>query len=99
MGQWQGTFTGESTNPPLMTGVLCWGGMPNTAGLPKPDLRIGDLVTKDGKQFRVNAKLQRQGVTLIINFSNGALPYDAATGTAWSGKLTLPENGQASMSL
>jgi hypothetical protein len=99
MGQWQVTFADKSTNHPLMTGVLSWRRMPNTAGLPKPDLRIGDLVTKDGKQFRVNAKLQRQGVTLIINFTNGALPYDAATGTAWSGKLTLPESGQASMSL
>jgi hypothetical protein len=55
MGQWQVTFTDKANNKELMTGVLSWRRMPNTAGLSKTDLRVGDLVTRDGKQFRVNA--------------------------------------------
>jgi hypothetical protein len=103
LGQWQVTFTDKSSNKQLMTGVLSWRRLPNTANLPKADLRIGDLVTRDGKQYRVNAKLGGSAatskVTLYIDCAHGSLPYDAAGGTAWTGNLTLPAGGTGSMNL
>jgi hypothetical protein len=103
MGQWQVTFTDQANNKQLMSGVLSWRRLPNTAGLGKADLRVGDLVTRDGRQYRVNAKLSSTSstskVTLYIDFAHGSLPYDSTGGTAWSGNLVLPANGAGSMTL
>jgi Papain family cysteine protease len=103
LGQWQVTL--KQKDETIMTGVLCWRRLPYTdKGAKQKDLRIGDLVTKDGQQFRVNAKLDGDGikpyqVTLYIDFAKGTMPVTAADGTAWSGTLVLPKKGQVSMQL
>jgi hypothetical protein len=101
LGQWQVTLSQQ--DKPLMTGVLCWRHLPYLDG-PKPNLRIGDLVTKDGMQYRVNAKLESDGANtfkamLYIDFDAGFLPSDSTGGTAWTGELSLPEHGGGSLSL
>src|SRR5581483_3522673 len=102
LGQWQVSFKQEDKT--LTTGVLVWRRLPNNAGLKPPDLRIGDLVTKDGKQFRVNAKLDGDGTkpyqaTVYIDFNTGALPAGSTEGTVWKGTLTLPEGGDSTLKL
>jgi hypothetical protein len=101
LGQWQVTFS--QNDKPMMTGVLCWRHVPSLDG-PKPNLRIGDLVTRDGMQYRVNAKLESDGATtfkanLSIDFDAGYLPSDSTGGTAWTGELSLPETGGGTLSL
>jgi hypothetical protein len=103
LGQWQVTF--KHDDKPIMTGVLCWRRLPNHEfGRKQPDLRIGDLVTKDGQQFRVNAMLDGDGtkpfgVTIYIDFATGAIPINSTKGATWKGTLTLPENGGGSLQL
>ncbi|HZU39210.1 MAG TPA: hypothetical protein VFA18_25010 [Gemmataceae bacterium] len=101
LGQWRVTF--KRRDKALMSGVLVWR---HTAqpGAKRPDLRIGDLVTQDRKQFRVNARIKRDGntgyqVTLYINFKTGALPEYSTSGVAWKGTLSLPQNATGSFSL
>jgi hypothetical protein len=101
LGQWQVTLSQQ--DKPLMKGVLCWRHLPYLDG-PKPNLRIGDLVSKDGMQYRVNGKLESIGATtfkatLYIDFDTGYLPSDSTSGTAWTGELSLPENGGGMLSL
>jgi hypothetical protein len=103
LGQWQTTFAHKDKT--LMTGVLCWRRLPDRQpGMKSPNLRIGDLVTKDGRQFRVNADLQGEGarpyqVTLHIDFDKGTLPATSTGGTAWKGTMTLPDKGAGSLRL
>jgi hypothetical protein len=101
LGQWQVTFSQK--DKPLMTGVLCWRHLPSLDG-PKPNLRVGDLVTKDGMQYRVNAKLDTNGATtfkatLYVDFDAGFLPSDSTGGTVWTGELSLPESRGGTLSL
>jgi len=86
----------------LKTGVLCWRRLPdrasNSKSSPPPNRRLGDLVTQDGEQFRVNADLQGDGtkpyrVKLYIDFAKGTLPVESTGGTAWEGTLVLPDKG------
>jgi hypothetical protein len=70
----------------------------------KANFRIGDLVTADGQEFRVNARFNSDGtkpleVSLAIDFDTGALPAHSMAGTTWTGSLTLPQSGEGSMSL
>ncbi len=72
--------------------------------LKQADLRIGDLVTEDGQEFRVNASLNGDGtglykVSLHIDFNTGAIPTNSNGGTAWAGTLALPKDGTGSMNL
>jgi hypothetical protein len=102
LGQWALTFKHKDQS--LMTGVLCWRRLPDRSAGMKSNRRIGDLVTNDGRQFRVNADLQGDGTkpygaTLYIDFAKGTLPADSRGGTAWKGTLTLPEKGPASLRL
>jgi hypothetical protein len=67
-------------------------------------VRVGDLVTEDGRQFRVNAKLEGDGTkpyraTLAVDFTTGTQPYDGLRGSAWSGELALPADGRIAMTL
>ena len=103
LGQWLMTF--KRSNKQIMTGVLAWHRLPHhQAGAKDTDLRIGELLTTDGRQFRVNAKLDGDGVkpfriALYINFATGLMPYDSAQGTVFSGALTLPTKGEHTMEL
>jgi hypothetical protein len=102
LGQWALTFKHKDQS--LMTGVLCWRRLPDRPAGVKSNRRIGDLVTNDGRQFRVNADLQGDGTkpygaTLYIDFAKGALPAASTAGTTWKGTLTLPEKGPASLRL
>jgi hypothetical protein len=102
LGQWEVIFTHK--DQPLMTGVLCWRRLPDRANEPKPNRRVGDLVTREGQSFRVNGELQGDGskpyqVTLHIDFAKGSLPADSKGGTAWSDTLTLPDQGGGSLRL
>jgi hypothetical protein len=97
LGQWQVTFNHKNTK--VMSGVLAWRRNANATGT-----RIGDLLTEDGEQFRVNAKLEGDGtkpykVTLSINFTNGTQPSDGLHGAEWSGELSLPADGRIAMTL
>jgi Papain family cysteine protease len=101
LGLWQVAF--KNKNKSVMSGVLVWRHLSNPE-LNPPDLRIGDLVTKDGQQFRVNAKLEGDGkkpyqVTLYINFSTGEIPPDSTDGIAWKGTLTLSQKDNATLEL
>jgi hypothetical protein len=101
LGQWEVTF--RQKDKAVMTGVLCWRRLPDT-GDKKPNLRIGDLVTADGQQYRVNAKLAGNGAkpfeaSLFIDFDKGTIPTTSTDGAAWKGKLTLPEKGNGSLDL
>jgi WD40 repeat protein len=103
LGQWEVAL--QHKDQSLMTGVLCWRRLPDKpAGAKSFNRRIGDLVTKEGKSFRVNADLKGDGtkpyqVTLHIDFVKGTLPGDSTDGMAWEGTLTLPEEGKASLNL
>ncbi len=103
LGQWLVTF--KRPNKQVMTGVLCWRRLPHHQGGPKDsDLRIGELVTTDGRQFRVNAKLEGDGtkpfqVALHINFATGLMPADSTQGAVFKGALTLPQKGEHTMEL
>ncbi|QJW98279.1 C1 family peptidase [Frigoriglobus tundricola] len=97
LGQWQVTF--EHKDKKLMTGVLAWRHNASATGA-----RVGDLVTEDGQQFRVNVKLEGDGTkpykaTLAIDFAKGTQPYGGLRGAAWSGKLALPTDGRIAMAL
>jgi hypothetical protein len=97
MGQWQVTF--EHQDRKIMTGVLAWRHNPSATGV-----RVGDLVTADGQQFRVNAKLEGDGTrpykaTIAIDFAEGTQPYDGLRGASWSGELALPSDGRIAMTL
>ncbi len=89
----------------VMTGVLCWRRLPTALPEGKPDLRIGDLVTRDGQQFRVNARLDGDGVkslfraTVYVDFATGVLPTDSTGGSAWRGTVSLPEAGTGTLEL
>jgi hypothetical protein len=101
LGQWRVTISQQ--NKPLMTGVLAWRHLPERDG-PKPNLRIGDLVTDDGKQYRVNGKLEAKGtntfhVTLHIDFDSGILPPDSTGGVNWTGELSVPVEGGGTLSV
>jgi choice-of-anchor C domain-containing protein len=101
LGQWQVTLAQRDKQ--LMTGVLCWRRLP-FADEPNPNRRIGDLVTKHGSQYRVNAKLDSAGdarfkATLYIDFDAGFLPSDSTRGTPFAGELSLPKNGGGTLSL
>jgi hypothetical protein len=66
--------------------------------------RIGDLVTADGQEFRVNAALSGDAaehidVSIHIDFRTGAISTDSKDGTTWEGSLTLPKNGPGLMNL
>ena len=88
-----------------MSGVLAWRRLPEHQGsVKKPDLRIGDLVTADGRQFRVNAYLTGAGshpfdVRMYIDFSKGYLPGDSTGGTVLEGSLDLGRGSEHSMTL
>ncbi len=88
-----------------MTGVLAWRRLPHQQGGAKDtDLRIGELVTTDGRQFRVNAKLDGDGtkpfqVAIYLNFATGLMPSDSMQGTVFKGALTLPQKGEHTMEL
>jgi hypothetical protein len=92
LGQWRVRFTHDGE--PVLSGVLCWRHWPVVTGS-HTDLRIGDLVTDDGRQYRVNAKFQDRGTrypfTMYVDFATGTLPLDSKHGTAWTGELSLPE--------
>jgi hypothetical protein len=97
MGQWQVTFARNDEK--IKSGVLAWRRNANATGV-----RVGDLVTEDGQQFRVNVKLEGDGTipykaTLAIDFAGGTQPHDGLSGVAWSGDLSLPPNGRISMTL
>jgi hypothetical protein len=88
-----------------MTGALSWRRLPeHAAGKTPPNRRIGDLLTRDGQQFRVNADLEGDGtkpyrVTLHIDFDKGTLPCASTDGTAFTGTLTLPDKGGGTLQL
>jgi hypothetical protein len=97
MGQWRVTFTRNDEK--IMTGILAWRRNANATGV-----RVGDLVTEDGQQYRVNMKLQGDGTRpykamLAIDFSEGAQPYEGLCGAAWYGDLLLPPDGRITMTL
>ncbi len=78
--------------------------LPSRPGGEKANLRIGDLVTADGQEFRVNAWFSGDGtrpseVSLAIDFNTGVIPANSMAGTTWAGTLTLPKTGEGSMSL
>jgi hypothetical protein len=110
LGQWEVSFKRDGKE--VMTGVLCWRRLPNHSGiavagvLPPggPDLRIGDLVTRDGQQYRVNATLEGDGtkpydLTLYINFSSAPMLTGSTDGSAWKGTIKLPKKGDGSFVL
>ncbi len=106
LGQWEVTL--QHKGSALKKGVLCWRRLPDRASGSKPparpNRRIGDLVTHDGEQFRVNADLQGDGtkpyqIKLYIDFAKGTLPVDSTGGIAWEGSLVLPEKGSGSLKL
>ncbi len=103
LGQWLVTFKRHDTE--IMRGVLAWRRLPDSqTGMKSPDLRIGDLVTTDGKQYRVNAELSGDGkkafdAKIFIDFKTGALPADSRNGLTLSGALNVPEKGEHSMEL
>jgi hypothetical protein len=104
LGQWHVSFTNNATNQVIKTGVLSWRRLPHMAYLPKADLRIGDLVTTDGHQYRVNAQFtggagKVSTVTLYLDLATGTLPYYATGSHGWTGSLVLPDSGAVSMSL
>ncbi len=97
LGQWRVTFTRD--DKPIMTGVLAWRHNATATGV-----RIGDLVTDDGQQFRVNAKLEGDGTspykaTIAIDFATGTQPYEGLRGSTWSGELALPPDAHIAMTL
>ena len=97
MGQWEVTFAHQDRR--IMTGVLAWRRNANATGV-----RVGDLVTADGQQFRVNAKLEGDGTgpykaTLAIDFAEGTQPHDGLRGAAWGGELSLAADEQIAMTL
>ncbi len=101
LGQWQVAF--KNQNKDIMSGVLVWRHLSQPA-LNPPDLRIGDLVTRDGQQFRVNARLDGDGtkpyqMTLYIDFSTGEIPAGSTDGVTWKGTLTFPEKDNAALEL
>jgi len=104
LGQWEVTF--QHKGRALKKGALCWRRLPDRAsgGLPppRPNRRIGDLVTDDGEHFRVNADLQGDGtrpyrIKLYIDFAKGTLPVHSTGGIAWEGALVLPDKGPGSL--
>jgi hypothetical protein len=103
LGQWRVSFKRQSKE--IMSGVLAWRRLPeHQGGTTKPDLRIGDLVTTDGRQFRVNAYLTGAGiqpfnVRMYIDFAKGNLAGDSTGGTVLQGPLDLTTPGSHSMSL
>jgi hypothetical protein len=104
IGQWQVTFRKENTS--IVSGVLIWRHLSHAEAKP-PDLRIGDLVIKDGKEsktYRVNAKLEGDGkkpfkATLYIDFNTGEIPGDSTDGMEWKGTLSNLEKGDAKLEL
>jgi hypothetical protein len=102
LGQWEISF--EQDQKPVMSGVLCWRSLPHHGMSPEPDFRIGDLVTRDGQQFRVNGELKGDGtkpyeITLVMDLKTGAIPASSTDGATWKGSVTLPENGDGEMHL
>jgi hypothetical protein len=102
LGEWLVTFKNDDKT--LMKGVLCWRHLPENVGLKNANLRIGDLVTTDRQQFRVNAKLEGDGtkpyqVTLYVDFATGAIPVDSTNGATWKGTLSLPDKGDSTLKL
>ncbi len=98
LGQWQATF--KHDGKPVMTGVLCWRRLP-TEGK-NPNFRIGDLITQDGQQYRVNAKLPPNGglhheLTISIDFATGAIPAKSIAGTSFKGAIDLPVTGDGTL--
>jgi len=74
------------------------------ARIKQANLRVGDLVTEDGQEYRVNGSLNGDGtqpfeVSLHIDFTTGAIPANSVSGSAWVGALTLPKDGTGSMNL
>jgi Papain family cysteine protease len=70
----------------------------------RPNWRIGDLLTADGQEIRVNAVPSGDSIThydlsLYIDLTTGAIPTDSKEGAAWKGSLKLPSDGSGSMSL
>jgi hypothetical protein len=97
IGQWRVTFARKDEK--IMTGVLAWRRNANATGV-----RVGDLLTEDGQQFRVNVKLEGDRTnpykaTLAIDFAAGTQPHDGLRGAAWSGDLSLPADGRIAMTL
>jgi len=96
LGQWKVSI--DRKDKTLTTGILCWRRLPNHVGLKDASLRIGDLVTHDGQQFRVNAQLSGNGakpygLTLYINFANPVMPTGSTDASEWKGTINLPEKG------
>jgi len=82
-----------------------WTPAPHLQARPKQaNWRIGDLITNDGQEFRVNASLSGTGkgpytLTLHIDFDTGAIPTNSLGGTAWAGTLSLPDDGTGFINL
>jgi hypothetical protein len=100
IGQWQVEF--KCKGKEIMTGVLCWRRLPNHDGQKTPDYRIGDLVTRDGQQYRVNARLDSHGgkhheLSMFIDFENGKIPLGSTHETTFKGTLELPETGDGAL--
>jgi hypothetical protein len=102
LGQWAVTF--KHKNEEIMSGVLCWRHLPTGEAGKNLNLRIGDLLTSDGQQYRVNAQLEGDGaksyeMKLFIDLDSGAIPVDSTKGAVWAGLLELPEKGNGMLEL
>jgi hypothetical protein len=70
----------------------------------KSNLRIGDLITAYGQEYRVNGRFKGDQtepyeLSLSIDFHTGVLPGNSMRGAVWAGTLTLPKSGNGTMSL